>query len=117
MPFEADIHSIGRGLDFLYKCAERTDDGDLYSELIGTYPRYKYEIDCRTPEDYSRLYEKLTEPVPFHDVIVPGTDYDYPFRCYMGSIEDKLVRQRNGKNYWSSLTVEFKAKAPNRRPL
>lgn len=64
--------SIKREAPFLDKTAERTEDGELYRELIGVY--YNYTMSFGTIDDvdiYIKLYDHLTQPVPFHTFTLP----------------------------------------------
>ncbi len=65
--------------------------------------------------EYQKLWNKLTEPVEFHTVVVPGTDGDYTFKAYFSNVGDKLLMKTQQRNYWEDLTVNFTAQAPARR--
>lgn len=67
-------------------------------------------------DEYARLWAKLTEPVEFHTVTVPDEAGDYTFTAYFAGVKDKLRRVKGEKNYWTGLTVSFKAKEPARTP-
>lgn len=113
--FAVDVEKLTRKADFLDKYAERTEDGDLKRELIGVYFNYTLQLfkdSC--PSEYARLWDKLTEPVEFHQVTVPGSDGDFTFTAYFSGVSDKLLLQRKARNYWTDLTVTFTAKAPAR---
>lgn len=113
--YKIDVLSVKRTADFLDKYAERTENGDLERELIGVYFNYKLQlwpgID-RT--EYARFWDKLTEPVEFHEVTVPDEDGDYTFTAYFSNVADELLRKVAEKNYWKNLTVNFIAKKPAR---
>ena len=113
--FAVDVEKLTRKADFLDKYAERTEDGDLKRELIGVYFNYTLQLfkdSC--PSEYARLWDKLTEPVEFHQVTVPGSDGDFTFTAYFSGVSDKLLLQRKARNDWTDLTVTFTAKAPAR---
>lgn len=65
-------------------------------------------------EEYARLWDKLTEPVEFHEVTVPDEDGDYTFTAYFSNVGDELLRKKAEKNYWKNLTVNFIAQKPAR---
>lgn len=113
--FDVEVEKLTRKADFLDKYAERTEDGDLKRELIGVYFNYTLQLfaGSRTSE-YSRLWDKLTEPVEFHEVTVPDSDGDYTFTAYFSGVGDTLLLQRAARNYWTDLTVTFTAKSPAR---
>ena len=113
--YKIDVLSVKRTADFLDKYAERTENGDLERELIGVYFNYKLQLGpgIDRPE-YARLWDKLTEPVEFHEVTVPDEDGDYTFTAYFSNVADELLRKVAEKNYWKNLTVNFIAKKPAR---
>jgi hypothetical protein len=113
--YNIPIISCKRSADFLDKYANRTEDGTLSRELIGVYFNYKLELGTITDTTiYQELWNKLTEPEEFHTVTVPDESGDYTFTAYFSNISDELKKQKNGKNYWTGLTVNFTAKSPAR---
>ena len=105
---------IKRNADFLNKYANRTDDGDLQSELIGVYFNYKnINFEKQTDanyQEYNRLYNKLTEAEEFHDINIAG----FQFRAYFSNVTDEMYLYKNSKSYFKNLTVNFTAKKPAR---
>lgn len=94
---------------------KRTENGDLKRELIGVYFNYKLTVAPGIDRaEYSRFWDKITEPEEFHTVTVPGTDGDYTFMAYFSNIGDELLLQRGKANYWKGLTINFIAKTPAR---
>ena len=113
--YKIDVRSVKRTADFLDKYAERTENGDLERELIGVYFNYKLQLGPGIDRtEYARLWDKLTEPVEFHEVTVPDEDGDYTFTAYFSNVADELLRKVAEKNYWKNLTVNFIAKKPAR---
>lgn len=113
--YKIDVLSVKRTADFLDKYAERTENGDLERELIGVYFNYKLQLGPGIDRtEYARLWDKLTEPVEFHEVTVPDEDGDYTFTAYFPNVADELLRKVAEKNYWKNLTVNFIAKKPAR---
>lgn len=113
--YKIDVLSVKRTADFLDKYAERTENGDLERELIGVYFNYKLQLGPGVDRaEYARLWDKLTEPVGFHEVTVPDEDGDYTFTAYFSNVADELLRKVAEKNYWKNLTVNFIAKKPAR---
>lgn len=113
--YKIDVLSVKRTADFLDKYAERTENGDLERELIGVYFNYKLQLGPGVYRaEYARLWDKLTEPVEFHEVTVPDEDGDYTFTAYFSNVADELLRKVAEKNYWKNLTVNFIAKKPAR---
>ena len=113
--YKIDVLSVKRTADFLDKYAERTENGDLERELIGVYFNYKLQLGPGIDRtEYARLWDKLTEPVEFHEVTVPDEDGDYTFTAYFSNVADELLRKVAEKNNWKNLTVNFIAKKPAR---
>ena len=113
--YKIDVLSVKRTADFLDKYAERTENGDLERELIGVYFNYKLQLGPGVDRaEYARMWDKLTEPVEFHEVTVPDEDGDYTFTAYFSNVADELLRRVAEKNYWKNLTVNFIAKKPAR---
>lgn len=113
--YKIDVLSVKRTANFLDKYAERTENGDLERELIGVYFNYKLQLGPGVDRaEYARMWDKLTEPVEFHEVTVPDEDGDYTFTAYFSNVADELLRKVAEKNYWKNLTVNFIAKKPAR---
>lgn len=113
--FAVPVLELARSADFLDKFAKRTDDGGMQRELIGVYFNYQLQLGiAKNASEYQRLWDKLTEPVEFHTVVVPGTDGDYTFKAYFSNVKDKLLMKTKERNYWQDLTVNFTAQVPAR---
>lgn len=112
--YQVDVEDLSRTADFLDKYAERTESGDLERELIGVYFNYKLKLFCTDPDEYARLWDKLTEPEEFHTVTVPNESGDYTFTAYFAGVGDRLLLKTKEHNHWTDLTVNFKAKQPAR---
>ena len=110
--FKIDVLSVKRSADFLDKYAERLANGHLRRELIGVYFNYKLQFGPGLDrKEYARLWDKLTEPVEFHEVTVPDEDGDYTFTAYFSNVGDELLRKKAEKNYWKNLTANFIARS------
>lgn len=116
--FDVPVVSVKRRADFLDKYAERTEDGVLHRELIGVYFNYSVKFgSTATPAEYARLWQKLTEPVEFHEVTVPDEAGDTTFTAYFSGVSDELRRVRDAGVFWKELSANFTAMAPARLPL
>lgn len=108
------IVSLKRKGDILDKTANRTEDGDLHREVIGTY--YNYTMEIRPGNDtelYNRLFWVLTEPVPYHRVILPNETEEV--KMYFGSVQDEVrFIDDKGTTYYSNLTCNLVCKQPRR---
>ena len=114
--YNIPVVSIKRKADFLDKYADRSESGDLKRELMGVYFNYQLQLgNTLNTSEYSRLWDKLTEPVEFHTVTVPDEDGEYTFTAYFSNVGDEVRRIVGEKNYFKSLTVNFIAKSPARK--
>lgn len=96
--------------------AGRLLSGDMERDIIGTYYNYTLNIETRMMSltEYDELYEVLSAPENWHDIVVPYGQTTMAFRAYVTDGEDSLTRIAGGKNYWKGLSVKFVAKAPQR---
>lgn len=116
--YDIPVVSIRRTAEFLDKFAERTEDGVLHRELIGVYFNYTLQFG-RTNDttEYAALWEKLTEPEEFHEVIVPDGDATpLTFTAYFAGVSDEIHKETDAKTFWKNLTVNFIAQEPARTP-
>ncbi len=116
--YDIPVLSIKRAAEFLDKYAERTEDGVLHRELIGVYYNYSLQFGrTNNTTEYAALWTKLTEPVEFHDVVVPdGDGAPLTFTAYFAGVSDELRKDTDAKTFWKSLTVNFIAQEPARTP-
>lgn len=112
--YNVPVISIDRSADFLYKFAERTVDGTLHSELIGVYFNYDMKFGKASVSDYTDLWEKLTEPVEFHTIVVPDEKGFHEYSAYFASVSDSLYRIQGTSHFFKNLKVKFIAQKPAR---
>lgn len=94
--FKIDVLSVKRSADFLDKYAERLANGHLRRELIGVYFNYKLQFGPGLDrKEYARLWDKLTEPVEFHEVTVPDEDGDYGNASLAAANSNNTTGNRN----------------------
>lgn len=112
--YPVGILELKRKGDILDKTANRTEDGDLHREVIGTY--YNYTMTIRPGNDtemYNRLFDVLTEPVPYHEVQLPNETA--PVKMYFGSVQDEIkVIAEDGTVFYKNLTCNLVCKQPRR---
>lgn len=96
--------------------AERTLSGATIRDIIGTF--YNYEITILPAVgkygDYDALYEVLSAPQDSHRIVVPYAQSTLTFNAYVTAGQDKLIRKKSGEAYWTGLSVQFIAMAPQR---
>lgn len=114
--YHVPVTSIKRKAEFLDKHTNRNENGDLLRELIGVYFNYQITFGNTTDTaEYAKLWQKLTEPVEFHNVTVPDESGDYTFMAHFSNIGDEVRKVQNAKNFFKSLTANFTAKSPARK--
>ncbi len=114
--FSVPLISVKRTASFLDKYAERTEDGDLKRELIGVY--FNYQINFGVIDDiplYEALFDKLTEPVEYHDFELPTTTGTYKFKGYVSNVNDEIEKINSDTATFKGLTCKFTAKIPARK--
>lgn len=116
--FEVYIIKLSREVSILDKSANRTLNGDLYREIIGTYVNYHLDFGYSDkPERYNKLWQKLCEPTPFHRIILPkNTGYTHEFLAYISSVKDNIeYADPNNPNRrrFNGLSCDIVAKSPN----
>lgn len=100
--------------DVLDLTANRTEDGVLHREVIGTF--YNYTLNIIAPNDqelYEALWWVLTAPVASHMVQLPYQET--AFEGYFGSCQDdvKFV-DKNGKWIGNGISCNLVATRPSR---
>lgn len=116
MYFDIPLISLKRNAEFLDKYAKRTRDGDLKRSLIGVY--YNYTLSIGDIDDlavYKQLWDKLTEPVEYHDFEVPDIRGTYTFRGYISSVSDEYKKIEEDISCFGNLACKFIAKKPARK--
>lgn len=117
--FDIPMVSLKRTADFLDKYAERSEDGDLQRELIGVYYNYTLTVGSSTAfgeTDYDDFWDKMTEPVEFHEISIPTRSGNYVFTAYISSVSDEYEKILNNKAEFKGFTCKFTAKKPARTP-
>ena len=118
MYFDIPMVSLKRTADFLDKYAERTEDGVLNRELIGVYYNYTLtfgSISAFGETDYTSFWNKMTEPVPFHEISLPDKNGQYTFTAYISSVSDEYAKILEDKAEFTGFTCKFTAREPARR--
>lgn len=109
------ITDMQRKGDILDLTANRTEDGELHRDVIGTY--YNYSMTFISPTDpllYEKLWLKLTEPVAYHTVQLPYQTKS--FKGYFGSCQDDIkIVEDNGKYIGKGISCNLVASSPSRK--
>lgn len=114
------LSSINRSGEILFKYAERTQDGVLHAEAIGTY--YNFDLQMGRSEnnasDYAALWIKITDPVHEHEVTMPDGDGSIlTFDAYFAGMKDSVRKwESGGATYYRELRFSVIAISPARTP-
>lgn len=108
------IVGLQRKGDVLDLTANRTEDGVLHREVIGTYYNYTLNIIAPTDRDlYERLWWVLTAPVASHQVQLPYQPQ--AFEGYFGSCKDDInLIDPSGKFIGKGISCNLVATRPSR---
>src|SRR5574344_3068954 len=74
--FKIDIFKLSLSAKIKKKVQAETEDGGIYREMIGTMldiPSISFGI-VKDLDEYTRLFDKLIEPVPSHTITLPIND-------------------------------------------
>jgi len=114
--YNVPITKISLTADFLDKFAQRTQTGDLQRELIGVFFNQELQFGIgREKGELGDLYNKLTEPVEFHEVSLPSPIGTLDFTIYTSNVKIDMLKGVGNDTWWTGLTCRFTAKSPNRR--
>lgn len=87
--YKVPIVELQRKGDILDLVANRTEDGVLHREVIGTYYNYTLTIGVvNDPDLYETLWWVLTAPVASHQIELPHDHIQ--FEGYFGSCKDNI---------------------------
>ena len=98
--------------------AGRNISGAMIRDIIGTFYNYtiSIEADDTDLEEYDNLFETLSAPVSDHTLTVPYGQETLTFQAYITDVSDTLEHIDEHGNHWGSLTLNFIAMKPQRRP-
>lgn len=113
--YDVPIIELKRKADILDKTANRSEDGSMHREVIGTYHNYQMKIGrLRDRTLYNTLFDVLSEPVPSHKIELPNDHIE--FDAYVSSIQDEVVHVYDDEQaYYKNLTCNITAMIPRRR--
>lgn len=96
----------------------RTQDGQMYRDLFGTYYNYSMTVAQRG-EDAASLeafWQAVSDPKVSHLCTFPYGQKILTQRMYVKAGQQALTQRQNGKNHWEQLEIAFIAMAPEVRP-
>ena len=89
-------------------------NGAYTRDVVGTYYNYSMVLDMLSTSqaEYNALYNVLTAPTAMHTVTLPYNGSTLQFTAYIASVNDELIKIRNGNNIWGNLRVTFLSSEP-----
>ena len=89
--------------------AGRVLSGAMQRSIIGTYYNYTIELDTSRmdKDDYDAMYDVLSAPVDYHELVVPFGQTTLMFDAYITSGTDNLKQISPTGNVWEGLTLNF----------
>ena len=112
--YPVHMYDVKRSADTLDKEGYRTEDGVLHRKLIGVYMNYSVSIGIENDLDlYDRLFDKLTEPVEYHEVKFPNESTAQT--RYISSVKDGILRVTDAGTLYKDLTFRATCMAPTRK--
>lgn len=108
------ISELKRRADILDKYAYRSEDGHLHREVIGTYHNYDMKIACPDRTLYNELFDVISEPTAYHNVILPHDGVQ--FNAYFSSVQDEVVLIDKDGTKYKGLSCKCTAMIPRRTP-
>ncbi len=96
----------------------RTQDGQMYRDLFGTYYHYTMTVAQRG-EDGQALddfWEAVSKPKASHVCVFPYGQNTLTQRMYVTAGEQALLRMDKDRNHWGEIQIEFVAMAPEVTP-
>lgn len=116
--YNVPVIVVDETAEILDKYAERTEDGALKREIIGVFYNYQISFGKNAPTtELAALWNKLTEPIEFHEVVVPEADGETrTFTAYFANVRRSLHREEATKTFWRNMTANFISERPARTP-
>lgn len=112
--YDVAITQLQRKADILDRSANRSEDGVLHREVIGTYYNYTLNIYTSNKKLYERLFWVLSAPTAYHRVELPNDHV--AFDGYFSSIQDEVLRLEKDGTRYKKLTCRLTAMRPRRTP-
>lgn len=97
--------------------AGRVQTGRMERDIIGTYYNYAMQIDASRLDvaSYDALYQVLSAPVDYHNIVVPYGQGTLSFRAYVANVDDELISIDGSRKRWGNLSFNFIAMEPQRK--
>lgn len=87
-----------------------------FNDVIGTYLRYTVTlvVPFGKENQYSRLYEILTDPVDAHTFVMPYNRGNITITGRVENINDLYIKMPDGNVHWKGITFDVASNAPTK---
>lgn len=91
-------------------------DRSYFNDVLGTYMSYQLTIavPLTALDDYTALYELLTDPVDGHAFVFPYNQATIRITARVDAVHDTWVRMHSGQ-YWKGIRFNVTANHPSRQ--
>lgn len=113
--YDIDVVRLTRSFEILdIGSNERTQDGELYRELVGTFYNYTMTLWPKSGKEAAldALWDALSQPKESHVCVFPYNQKMLTQRMYVTSGSQDLIRKKQDGAVWGEITVDFIATAP-----
>ena len=93
----------------------RTQDGQMYRDVIGTFYNYTMTIQEKPgdPDSLAAFWEAISDPTKAsHVCVFPYGQTTLTQKMYVTSGEQSLKLMKKDRNHWGEITVNFIAMGP-----
>ena len=117
--YDVGIVKITRKVSMDADSIGTTLDGRKHYNVNGTYFDYDVQFNTKAMNvaQYDALYEKLVEPVEYHEVTLPYGQSMITFIAKTKVGNDSLIHNFASLKKWGGFTVTFEALEPQREAV
>ena len=96
----------------------RTQDGQMYRDLFGTYYHYTMTVADRNGDAAAldAFWQAVSQPVECHECVFPYGQKTLSQRMYVTAGGQALKRMDKDKNRWGEVQISFTAMEPEVTP-
>lgn len=118
-----DVRIVYGSIQRTFQIVEGTNTGTSIDatrirDIIGTSYSYQMQIEPNPANmsDYYSFYNKISEPVDYHSIIMPYGNETLTFNACIEGGTDVDAGMFGGQRKWKTLTVVFTPLTPQTRP-
>lgn len=96
----------------------RTQDGQMYRDLFGTYYHYTMTVAQRGADGQAleAFWEAVSKPDASHICVFPYGQNTLTQRMYVTAGQQALLHMDKDRNHWGEIQIDFIAMAPEVMP-